>query len=92
MPQRAAKRRLSGDAARQPNPLRIEARRHRHRIALRLLQDRRDYLTPKAASGAEPDRTSGRPYAQTFGKDFVPGLSILDLLFMQGPAAGGFLA
>ncbi|MDU0371724.1 WbqC family protein [Hymenobacter endophyticus] len=54
------------------------------------LLDRRDWLTPKAA--AEPDRTSGRPYAQSFGKDFVPGLSILDLLFMQGPAAGSFLA
>ncbi len=63
-----------------------------HASTASLLQDRRDYLTPKAASGAEPDRTSGRPYAQTFGKDFVPGLSILDLLFMQGPAAGGFLA
>lgn len=54
------------------------------------LLDRRDWLTPKAAAG--PDRTSGRPYAQSFGKDFVPGLSILDLLFMQGPAAGSFLA
>ncbi|MET4106823.1 WbqC family protein [Hymenobacter sp. UYP22] len=55
-----------------------------------LLLDRRDWLTPKAA--AEPDRTSGQPYTQSFGKDFVPGLSILDLLFMQGPAAGSFLA
>ncbi|RSK36126.1 WbqC family protein [Hymenobacter metallilatus] len=55
-----------------------------------LLLDRRDWLTPKAAH--QPDRTSGRAYAQSFGKDFVPGLSILDLLFMQGPAAGSFLA
>lgn len=54
--------------------------------------DRRDWLTPKAGTGPEPDRKSGQPYAQTFGKDFVPGLSILDLLFMQGPAAGNFLA
>ncbi|WP_045689919.1 WbqC family protein [Hymenobacter sp. AT01-02] len=50
--------------------------------------DRRDWLTPKTA---EPDRKSGKSYRQTFGKDFVPGLSILDLLFMQGPAAGSFL-
>ena len=57
-----------------------------------ILQDCRDYLTPKASSGAEPDRKSVRPYAQTFGKDFAPGLSILDLLFMQGPAAGSFLS
>ncbi|WP_139924077.1 WbqC family protein [Hymenobacter sp. DG01] len=55
------------------------------------LLDRRDWLTPKAAAPAEPDRTSVRPYRQTFGKDFVPGLSILDLLFTQGPAAGSFL-
>jgi hypothetical protein len=54
--------------------------------------DRRDWLTPKSSAGPEPDRKSCRPYAQTFGKDFVPGLSILDLLFMQGPAAGSFLA
>ncbi|MBC8082184.1 MAG: WbqC family protein [Hymenobacter sp.] len=56
------------------------------------LLDRRDWLTPKAPLVSEPDRKSVRPYAQTFGKDFVPGLSILDLLFMQGPAAGSFLA
>lgn len=53
--------------------------------------DRRDWLTPKDPAPAGPDRTSVRPYPQTFGKDFVPGLSILDLLFMQGPAAGSFL-
>lgn len=56
------------------------------------VQDRRDWLTPKPAAAAQPDSTSARPYAQSFGKDFVPGLSILDLLFMQGPAAGSFLA
>ncbi|SHJ06211.1 WbqC-like protein family protein [Hymenobacter daecheongensis DSM 21074] len=59
------------------------------------LQDRRNWLTPKAPVVPEPDTTSGlgrlQPYPQTFGKDFVPGLSILDLLFMQGPAAGSFL-
>ncbi|UOG76109.1 WbqC family protein [Hymenobacter tibetensis] len=53
--------------------------------------DCRDSLTPKVSVALEPDRKSVRPYAQTFGKDFVPGLSILDLLFMQGPAAGNFL-
>ncbi|RYU77740.1 WbqC family protein [Hymenobacter persicinus] len=60
-----------------------------------VVHDRRDWLTPKASAAPEPDTTSGtghpRPYLQTFGKDFVPGLSILDLLFMQGPAAGSFL-
>lgn len=56
------------------------------------VRDRRDWLTPKVAFSSEPDRTSVRPYAQSFGVQFVPGLSILDLLFMQGPAAGSFLA
>ena len=57
-----------------------------------IFQDCRDYLTPKAAGSVKPDRKSVRPYSQTFGKDFAPGLSILDLLFMQGPAAGSFLS
>ncbi|AIZ63376.1 hypothetical protein PK28_06110 [Hymenobacter sp. DG25B] len=55
------------------------------------LRDRRDWLSPKDPITPEPDRTSVRPYAQTFGVQFVPNLSILDLLFMQGPAAGSFL-
>ncbi|MBG8552214.1 WbqC family protein [Hymenobacter guriensis] len=55
------------------------------------VRDRRDWLTPKAPISPEPDRTSVRPYPQTFGAPFVSGLSILDLLFMQGPAAGSFL-
>ncbi|WP_019947676.1 WbqC family protein [Hymenobacter aerophilus] len=55
--------------------------------------DFRDVLSPKnPVPVGGPDRASGRPYGQHFGKDFVPGLSILDLLFMQGPAAGSFLA
>ncbi|HEV7349883.1 WbqC family protein [Telluribacter sp.] len=33
-----------------------------------------------------------RPYYQTFGNDFVPNLSILDLLFNQGPEARQILA
>lgn len=55
------------------------------------VRDRRDWLSPKDPITPEPDRTSVRAYAQTFGVQFVPGLSILDLLFMQGPAAGSFL-
>lgn len=58
--------------------------------------DRRDWLTPKTASRPpEPDRPAAhplvRPYPQVFGPGFEPGLSVLDLLFSQGPAAGGFL-
>jgi hypothetical protein len=55
------------------------------------VKDCRDSLTPKTQVTSEPDRKSVQSYPQTFGKDFVPGLSILDLLFMQGPAAGSFL-
>ena len=56
------------------------------------LLDRRDFLTAKIAPNApEPDSTSQRPYPQVFGPAFVSGLSVLDLLFMQGPAAGQFL-
>ena len=53
--------------------------------------DRRDWLTPKPQPAAAPDRKSPLPYQQTFGVQFVPNLSILDLLFMRGPAAGQFL-
>ena len=54
--------------------------------------DKRDFLTPKGGPNLpEPDSTSQRPYQQVFGPAFVPGLSVLDLLFMQGPAAGQFL-
>jgi hypothetical protein len=56
------------------------------------LLDKRDFLTPKSSLNLpEPDSTSQRPYSQVFGPAFVPGLSVLDLLFMQGPAAGQFL-
>jgi len=56
------------------------------------LLDRRDFLTPKSlVAASEPDSPSQRPYLQVFGPAFVPGLSVLDLLFMQGPAAGQFL-
>ncbi len=52
------------------------------------LIDKRDALSPKSL---KPDTPAARPYPQVFGLPFVPGLSILDLLFMQGPQAGRFL-
>lgn len=61
-------------------------------VAANLPLDKRDFLTPKGSSNElEPDSPSYRPYPQVFGTAFVPGLSVLDLLFMQGPAAGQFL-
>jgi hypothetical protein len=60
------------------------------------VRDRRDWLTPKAPIPTQPDTPSDpgrvRPYPQTFGLQFVPHLSILDLLFSQGPNAGSHLA
>ncbi|HEX8328820.1 MAG TPA: WbqC family protein [Hymenobacter sp.] len=58
--------------------------------------DQRDCLTPKnPVISPEPDTPAAsprvRPYPQVFGPGFEPGLSILDLLFSQGPAAGNFL-
>jgi len=66
-----------------------------HSVAEPLL-DRRDWLTPKTATRIpEPDTPAAstlvRPYPQVFGPGFEPGLSVLDLLFSQGPAAGTFL-
>ena len=57
--------------------------------------DRRDWLTPKATVQLlEPDTPAAsalvRPYPQVFGPGFEPGLSVLDLLFSQGPAAGSY--
>ena len=59
------------------------------------IADRRDWLTPKIAiKTPEPDTPAAsalvRPYPQVFGPGFEPGLSVLDLLFSQGPAAGSF--
>ena len=57
------------------------------------LLDRRDWLSPKAeANGPDTPAASSlvRPYPQVFGPGFEPGLSVLDLLFAQGPAAGAF--
>ncbi|MGI4864870.1 MAG: WbqC family protein [Janthinobacterium lividum] len=62
------------------------------RSAAPSLLNKRDFLTPKSGPNQPgPDSTSQRPYQQVFGPAFVPGLSVLDLLFMQGPAAGQFL-
>jgi hypothetical protein len=59
------------------------------------IADRRDWLTPKTTpKSLEPDTPAAsalvRPYPQVFGPGFEPGLSVLDLLFSQGPAAGSF--
>ena len=58
--------------------------------------DFRDRLSPKAAAGrggadVPADDLTPRPYPQAFGLNFEPNLSLLDLLFMQGPAAGDYL-
>ena len=59
------------------------------------LVDRRDWLSPKAGRPG-PDTPAAfaavRPYPQVFGPGFEPGLSVLDLLFAQGLAAGTFLS
>ena len=60
-----------------------------------IIADRRDWLTLKAATKTpEPDTPAAsalvRPYPQVFGPGFEPDLSVLDLLFSQGPAAGRF--
>ncbi|RZK96792.1 MAG: hypothetical protein EOO62_28675 [Hymenobacter sp.] len=52
------------------------------------LLDQRDVLAPRATA---PDSTSQRPYPQVFGPGFAAGLSVVDVLFMQGPRAGQFL-
>lgn len=45
--------------------------------------DLRNLIHPKIKA----DILDVRPYKQVFGKQFAPGLSILDLLFSQGPEA-----
>ncbi|MCJ8165864.1 WbqC family protein [Pontibacter sp. E15-1] len=49
--------------------------------------DMRNRIHPKIY----PDILNVKPYTQVFGKQFVPELSILDLLFTQGPASLSFL-
>jgi len=59
------------------------------------VRDRRDWLTPKPRpADLKPDTPAAqarvRPYPQVFGPGFEPGLSVLDLLFSQGPAASQY--
>ena len=75
-------------------PVELSAPSPIHKLTYSLL-DRRDWLTPKTATRTpEPDTPAAsglvRPYPQVFGPGFEPGLSVLDLLFSQGPAAGSF--
>lgn len=51
-----------------------------------LSNDYRYRLSP----GKHPDITA-RPYIQVFGNKFVPGLSILDLIFNLGPEAADYM-
>lgn len=49
--------------------------------------DFRSQIHPKKRT----DSLTTKPYGQVFGKQFVPDLSILDLLFNQGPESGRYL-
>lgn len=49
--------------------------------------DLRNRIHPKIST----DNLHVNPYTQVFGKQFVPELSIIDLLFTQGPASLSYL-
>lgn len=53
--------------------------------------DARSRINPRNTSGAYVFHQPV-PYLQNFGPDFVPNLSIIDLLFCQGPAAKQLLS
>ncbi len=54
----------------------------------------REAFNPKPARKDMFFGTGLRPYTQVFGEKFpfIPDLSILDLLFNEGPASGGYLS
>lgn len=43
-------------------------------------------------NGATGSSVSMKPYHQVFGTQFTPGLSIIDLIFCEGPHAESFLS
>jgi hypothetical protein len=49
--------------------------------------DFRNKIHPKV----KPDNLEIKPYGQVFGKQFVPDLSIIDVLFSQGPETISYL-
>jgi hypothetical protein len=51
----------------------------------------REYFNPKTTT-PDTQNTTWPPYNQNFGQNFVANLSIIDLLFCQGPASKQFLA
>jgi hypothetical protein len=55
------------------------------------ITDLRGLIHPKETF-AQRDIYRAEPYMQLFGLDFVPNLSVIDLLFCEGPQAGSILA
>jgi hypothetical protein len=54
------------------------------------IQDCRSIVNPKN-KGAYLDKLSGYYYPQVFGSKFVLGMSLIDLLFCEGPNAGSMI-
>jgi hypothetical protein len=55
------------------------------------IKDLRGLIHPKE-SFDHRDIYRAEPYMQLFGLDFVPNLSVIDLLFCEGPQAGSIIA
>ena len=53
-------------------------------------KDLRDSLTPKTNLGVT-ESCNQRPYQQVFGSNFVNNMSVLDLIFCEGPSSGEIL-